>query len=56
MFSALRNLGKFEATKAKVAHLRGALKAKDRKRLLRDLPFAPAWMHPILRFTAGELA
>ena len=54
VFSALRNLGKSEATKARVAHLRGALKAKDRNRLLRDLPLAPAWMHPILRYIAGE--
>ena len=26
----------------------------DRKQLLRDLPLAPAWMHPHIRFIAGD--
>lgn len=53
VFAALRSLGKGNVTKARVAHLRETLKAADRKRLLRDLPLAPAWMHPILRYIAG---
>ena len=56
VFAALRSLGKANVTKARVAHLRGTLNAPDRKRLLRDLPLAPAWMHPILRYIAGEHA
>jgi hypothetical protein len=47
-------MGKANVTKARVAHLRGTLYTPDRKRLLRDLPLAPAWMHSILRFIAGE--
>lgn len=30
------------------------LRVADRRRLLKDLRFAPAWMHPHLRFIAGE--
>jgi hypothetical protein len=56
IFSALRCLGASEVTKAKVAHLRKALKAKDRSRLFRDLPLAPAWMHPYFPFIAGGQA
>jgi hypothetical protein len=56
VFAALRSLGKANVTKARVAHLRGTLNTSDRKRLLRDLPLAPAWMHPILRYIAGENA
>jgi len=54
VFAALRGLGKDHVTKARVAHLRETLKAKDRKQILRDLSLAPAWMHPILRYLAGE--
>jgi hypothetical protein len=54
VFAALRSLDKANVTKARVAHLRGTLNTPDRKRLLRDLPLAPAWMHSILRFIAGE--
>ena len=49
----LRSLGRDHVTLERVAHLRDALKPKDRKRLLKDLPFAPAWMHPFLRHIAG---
>lgn len=53
VFAALRSLGKAHVTKDRVSHLRETRKPTDRKRLLRDLPFAPAWMHPILRYIAG---
>lgn len=56
VFSALRSLGKDHVTMERVAHLREALKPKDRKRLLKDLPLAPAWMHSFLRHIAGEEA
>lgn len=54
VFAALRSLGKANVTRARVAHLRTTLSAADRRRLLRDLPLAPAWMHPHLRFIAGD--
>jgi hypothetical protein len=54
VFAALRSLGKGNVTKPRVAHLRDTLHAKDRKQLLKDLPLAPAWMHPFLRYIAGE--
>lgn len=54
VFAALRSLGKDHVTTARVAHLRETLSPKDRKRLLKDLPLAPVWMHPFLRFIAGE--
>jgi hypothetical protein len=56
VFAALRGLGKRNVSRARVAHLRDTLSATDRKQLLRDLPLAPAWMHPYLRFVAGEAA
>lgn len=54
VFAALRSLGKDHVTTARIAHLRETLSPKDRKRLLKDLPLAPVWMHPFLRFIAGE--
>jgi len=54
VFAALRSLGKANVSRARVAHLRTTLSSADRCRLLRDLPLAPAWMHPHLRFIAGD--
>lgn len=53
VFAALRGLGKQHVTLARVAHLRKLLPAKERAQLLKDLPLAPAWMHPFLRHIAG---
>jgi len=53
VFAALRSLGKGNVTKARVAHLRETLSPKDQRRLLKDLPLAPAWMHPYLRYISG---
>jgi phosphoenolpyruvate synthase/pyruvate phosphate dikinase len=36
-----------------LARLRRAIPAAERARLLKDLRFAPAWMHPHLRAVAG---
>lgn len=52
VFAALRSVGKANVNEARVAHLRETLSAKDRAGLLKDLPLAPAWMHPHLRFIA----
>ncbi len=54
VIAGLRSLGKNHVTPERVAPLRKLLKPEDRRRLLRDLRFAPAWMHPHLRFIAGE--
>jgi hypothetical protein len=54
VFAALRSLGKQNVSRARIAHLRSTLSRADRRQLLRDLPLAPAWMHPHLRFIAGE--
>jgi hypothetical protein len=54
VFAALRSLGKTNVSRARVAHLRKTLSAADRGQLLKDLPLAPAWMHPHLRFIAGK--
>lgn len=54
VIQALRHLGKTNVTTDRVRHLRTLLSAKDRKQILADLRLAPAWMHPYLRFIAGE--
>jgi hypothetical protein len=54
VFSGLRAIGRAHLTPDRVSHLRRELKAKDRLRLLHDLRYAPAWMHPYLRTIADE--
>src|ERR1035437_11007039 len=53
LMQALRHLGKEHITPTRVAHLKRTLPARERQRLLKDLPLAPAWMHPLLRELAG---
>jgi hypothetical protein len=50
VFAALRSVGKASVNEACIAYLRQTLSAKDGATLLKDLPLAPAWMHPGLRF------
>ncbi len=52
--SALRSLGKDHVPVEKLERLRRDLSEKDRRTLLRELPLAPAWMHPHLRSLAME--
>ena len=54
VMAGLRSLGQAHVTPETVAHLQKLLKPADRRRLLQDLRFAPAWMHPYLRNIAGE--
>jgi hypothetical protein len=54
VFAGLRNIGKANINTQRVAHLRKELKPEHRKQLLRDLRYAPAWMHPHLRYIADE--
>jgi Family of unknown function (DUF6088) len=53
VFAALRSVGKANVNEARIAHLRKTLSSKVRAALLKDLPLAPAWMHPHLRFIAA---
>ncbi|MEI7730807.1 MAG: DUF6088 family protein [Verrucomicrobiota bacterium] len=53
LIQALRHLGKEHITPARVEHLKRTLPAKERQQLLRDIPLAPAWMHPLFRKLAG---
>jgi hypothetical protein len=54
VFAALRGLGKSNVNQERIQHLRETLSPADRRKLLQDLPLAPAWMHPHLRFIAGN--
>ncbi|OGU20020.1 MAG: hypothetical protein A2X85_11265 [Geobacteraceae bacterium GWF2_54_21] len=54
VFAALRGVGKRYVTQNQIAHLRQLMTQEDRKSLLIDLPQAPVWMHPFLRFIAGD--
>jgi hypothetical protein len=54
VFAALREIGKANITSERVSALRKLLSRRDRRRLLKDLPLAPAWMHPHLRRIASE--
>jgi hypothetical protein len=49
VFAALRSIGNANVDETRVARLRETLSARDRAALLKDLPLAPAWMHPHLR-------
>jgi hypothetical protein len=49
LMQALRHVGKDHITPARMAHLQRTLPAGERQRLLKDLPLAPAWMHPYFR-------
>jgi len=49
LIHAFQHLGKAHITPAHIAQLRKSLPAAERRKLLADLPLAPAWMHPLLR-------
>jgi hypothetical protein len=56
VFAALREIGKANVTQERVFGLRSLLSGRDRRRLIKDLPLAPAWMHPHLRWIASATA
>src|SRR5579872_5291771 len=56
LIQALRELGKEHMTPARREHLKRTLPADKRRALVKDLRFAPAWMHPIFRELAEENA
>jgi hypothetical protein len=47
LMQAFRHLGRQHITAQRMAHLKRTLPAKERSQLLKDLPLAPAWMHPL---------
>jgi hypothetical protein len=49
LMQAFRHLGEPHITPARVDHLKRTLPAMARRQLLKDIPLAPAWMHPIFR-------
>jgi hypothetical protein len=49
LMQAFRHLGREHITPKRMAHLKRTLPAKERNQLIRDLPLAPAWMHPFFR-------
>jgi hypothetical protein len=54
LMQAFRHLGQEHITRERMEHLKKTLPAQDRQRLLKDLPLAPAWMHPWFRELAGS--
>ena len=54
LIQALRELGEEHVTPERWEHLKRTIPARKRRELLKDLPLAPAWMHPIFRELAGE--
>jgi hypothetical protein len=54
LIQALRELGEEHITPERRAHLKRTLPADERAKLLKDLPLAPAWMHPIFRELSTE--
>jgi hypothetical protein len=53
LMQALRHLGKEHITPERVEHLKRTPPARERDKLLKDLPLAPAWMHPLFRELTG---
>lgn len=54
VLAALQYLGKAHVTQERIDHLRKTLSTEDRRKLLKDLPIAPAWLHPHLRAIAAK--
>ena len=56
VIQAFRHLGQANVSLARIRPVHDLLSEQDRRQLLRDLTFAPAWMHPFLRVIAsGEV-
>jgi len=49
LMQAFRHLGKEHITRERLDHLKRTVPTAERRRLLKDLRLAPAWMHPLLR-------
>ncbi len=51
---ALREIGAEHVKPHHIVHLKQTLPADERRKLIKDLKLAPAWMHPILRQLSEE--
>jgi hypothetical protein len=54
LIHAFQYLGQPHVTPERIAHLRRTLPPTERRKLLKDLPLAPGWMHPIFREIARD--
>jgi hypothetical protein len=54
LIQALRELGEKHITPERRKHLKRTIPARERRELLKDIPLAPTWMHPIFRELARE--
>jgi len=54
VMQALRHLGKEHITQDRIDLLRRKLSAEDKVHIMKDLPLAPTWMHPIFRKIAAD--
>lgn len=55
LVQALRELGKEHITPERIKHLKRTIPLDARQELLKDIRFAPEWMHSIFRELAGEV-
>lgn len=49
LIQAFRSLGQDHVTATRIAKLKKTIPLPERRKLLKDLALAPAWMHPIFR-------
>jgi Family of unknown function (DUF6088) len=54
LVQALRELGKEHITSERIEHLKRTIPLDARQELLKDIRFAPEWMHSIFRKLAQE--
>jgi hypothetical protein len=54
LIHAFRHLGRTNITPSRIEYLQRTIPQAKRKELLRDLRYAPAWMHPVFRQLAEE--
>ena len=54
LVQALRELGKEYISPERIKHLKRTIPLKARQELLKDIRFAPEWMHPIFKELAEE--
>ena len=49
VIQALRHLGRDKVDEGTIKHLRNRLSADDRKQMLKDVQYAPAWVAKVIR-------
>ena len=54
LIQAFRHLGKAHITPERIKHLRRTLPESERSKILKDIRYAPAWMHDFFRELARE--